>query len=303
MTKSIAKSRLNKFTLFDYVNILHLLFVGVVTFYPFYNVLLVSLNDPTDSAMGGVFFYVRKFTLLNYYQFFRDSTLLKASFISVSRTLLGTFCSVLFTSAFAYGISKSYLIARSFIVRFMLLTMFISGGLVPYFILIKSVGLYQNFLVYVIPALFSSYNAIILMTAFKSIPNELEESVRIDGGHDIIIFFRITIPVSMPVIATIALFNAVGQWNAWFDSILYGGRNLLTLQAKLVEIITDANQARELERAGQNVIAGILRLAYKPTVESIKATAMMVTAIPIIIVYPFLQKYFVKGIMIGSLKG
>ena len=299
----MRKSRLNRFLFFDYINVFMLLCAGIVTFYPFYNVLLMSLNDPTDSSMGGLFLFVRKFTLLNYYQFFKDSLLLRAFFISVGRTVIGTFCSVLFTSAFAFGISKSYLIGRKFVVGFMLLTMYISGGLVPYFILIKSVGLYHNFLVYVIPALFSSYNAIILMTAFKQIPHEIEESVRIDGGNDITIFFRVVIPISMPVIATIALFNAVGQWNAWFDSILLGGRELMTLQAKLVEVITDANQARELERAGQNIIAGILQQHYKPTVESIKATAMMVTAIPIIAVYPFLQKYFVKGIMIGSLKG
>ena len=139
------------------------------------------------------------------------------------------------------------------------------------------------------------------MTFFKGIPGSLEESARIDGANDLTIFFRIIIPVSMPVLATIILFNAVGQWNAWFDSMLYGGKELITLQARLVQIIRDATALKEIEQTMQVVSAAVTY--SKPTVTSVKATAMAVTAIPIVMVYPFLQKYFVKGIMIGSVKG
>jgi putative aldouronate transport system permease protein len=153
-------------------------------------------------------------------------------------------------------------------------------------------------------ALFSTYNCIIMMTYFRGIPAEIEESVKMDGGTDVTIFFRIIIPISMPVIATIALFNAVGQWNSWFDTMIYGGRKLMTLQAKLVEIIRDADAARKLETEGSNLAASLMnKLGFRPTVESVKATAMVISAVPIMMVYPFLQKYFVKGVMIGSLKG
>ena len=127
--------------------------------------------------------------------------------------------------------------------------------------------------------------------------------MRIDGGNDYVIFFRIVLPVSLPMLATIGLFVAVWQWNSWFDTMLYGGRKLMTLQMQLVELIRDASQVQKLMSAGSNLAANLARMGYNPNVESIKATSMMVTAIPIICVYPFLQKYFVKGIMVGSLKG
>jgi putative aldouronate transport system permease protein len=223
--------------------------------------------------------------------------------MSVSRVVVGVPASVLFTAAFAYGVSKPYLVGQKLILRVMLITMYVNGGIIPTFILIKSVGLYQNFWVYIVPLLFNAYNAIILVAYFRTVPAEIEESVKIDGGTDLAIFFRVALPISLPVIATIALFVAVAQWNSWFDTILYGGRDLITLQAKLVEIIRDADAARKLEAAGMGAAASIVRAHFKPTVESVKATAMMVSAIPIICVYPFAQKYFVKGIMIGSLKG
>jgi putative aldouronate transport system permease protein len=216
------------------------------------------------------------------------------------RTVIGTIASVLFTSAFAYGISKKYLRGQKIYIAMMMLTMYISGGLIPTFLVIQGLGLYQKFLVYIIPTMFSSYYALIMFTYFKTFPKDLEESVKIDGGNDFVVFFRIVFPLSKPIIATIALFNAVGQWNSWFDTLLYGGTKLMTLQALLVTIIRDIQQAQELLKSGQ--LAQNYTL-YKPTIESVKATAMMITAIPIIMIYPFLQKYFVKGIMIGSLKG
>lgn len=302
MVASKRKKRIS-FSAFDAVNIFLLLIVAVVTLYPFYNVLIISLNDPTDTLMGGLYTHVRKFTFDNYMHFFSNKDFAGSFAMSVLRTVVGVPTSVLFTAAFAYGVSKKYLVGQKLILRLMMITMYVNGGLIPTYILIRSIGLYENFLVYIIPALFSAYNAIILITFFKGIPAEIEESVRVDGGNDLVIFFRIVLPISIPVIATIALFNAVTQWNSWFDTILYGGRKLMTLQAKLVEIIRDADAARKLEASGQAITASIVRAHFKPTVESVKATAMMVTAVPIVLVYPFAQKYFVKGIMVGSLKG
>lgn len=303
MVKTKHKSRLNRKTWFDYIDIVLLFFIGVVTLYPFWNVLMISLNNPVDTLQGGVTLWFRDFTLDNFRFFFARQDFVNAFIMSVARTVLGASASVLFTSAYAYGLSKTWLVGRKFFVVMLMITMYFSGGMIPTFLLVTNLGLYQNFMVYILLPLIHSYHVIIMISFFRSIPAELEESVRIDGGNDLVIFFRIIFPVSMPMIATITLFSAVGQWNSWFDTLLYGGRELMTLQMKLVEIIRDANQARELMSSGSPIAAALAQLGYKPNVESVKATAMMVTAIPIVLIYPFLQRYFVKGIMIGSLKG
>jgi putative aldouronate transport system permease protein len=264
---------------------------------------MISLNDPTDTLLGGITLWFRKFNFGNYIYFFNEDAFVSALLMSISRTVVGASTSVFLTAAFAYGLSKKWLVGQKLFLTLMIIPMFINGGLIPTFLNIKNLGLYQNFLVYILPNVVTPFNAIIMLTFFKTIPEELEESVRIDGGNDLVIFLKIILPVSLPVIATIALFNAVGQWNAWFDTMLYGGRKLMTLQMKLVEIIQDADEVRRLMSSGSNIAAALALLGYKPNIESVKATAMMITAIPIIMVYPFLQKYFVKGIMIGSLKG
>lgn len=291
---------INHKTLFDYVDVFFLVVIVFVTFYPFWSVLILSLNDPTDALAGRLWLYPRVWTLNNFMHFFARNDFIMATVRSIARTAIGASTSVLFTAAISYGVSKKYLRGQKIYLAIIMFTMYVSGGLIPTFLVIKSLGLYQNFLVYIIPALFSSYNGILMFTYFKSIPVELEESVKIDGGNDIVIFLRIIIPVSMPMMATITLFNAVGQWNSWFDTLLYGGGKLMTLQGLLVTILRDVVQAKQLAESGQFFTGYTL---FKPTVESVKATSMMITAIPIIMIYPFLQKYFVKGIMIGSLKG
>jgi putative aldouronate transport system permease protein len=295
--------KLNRRTLFDYVDMFFLFILGFITLYPFWNVFMISLNDPTDTLLGGITLWFRKFNFGNYIYFFNEDAFVSALLMSISRTVVGASTSVFLTAAFAYGLSKKWLVGQKLFLTLMIIPMFINGGLIPTFLNIKNLGLYQNFLVYILPNVVTPFNAIIMLTFFKTIPEELEESVRIDGGNDLVIFLKIILPVSLPVIATIALFNAVGQWNAWFDTMLYGGRKLMTLQMKLVEIIQDADEVRRLMSSGSNIAAALALLGYKPNIESVKATAMMITAIPIIMVYPFLQKYFVKGIMIGSLKG
>ena len=287
-------------SVFDYFNIVILAVLAIVCLYPCYLVLLLALNNPVDTLRGKLFFFIRDFTFENFVFFFKDPALFRAFYISVARTVIGALISVFFTACFAYGVSKKDLIGRKFIITYMLVTMYINGGLIPYFILIKNVGLYRNFFVYIIPLLFNPFNAIIMMTFFKGLSAEIEESAKIDGANDLKIFLLIVLPVSKALIATIILFNAVWQWNSWFDSMIFGGSKLVTLQYKLVQIIRDVDAAKKL--ALQNPAFGKI-MGYKPTLESVKATSMAVTIIPIIMVYPFLQKYFVKGIMIGSLKG
>ena len=297
------KKKIGHWTMGDYVNVFFLVLIAFVTFYPFWNVLMISLNDPNDTLMGGITLWMRKFTIENYRYIFTQNAFTRALLVSVGRTVIGAAAHLLFCSAFAYALSKKWMIGQKFLLGMLIVTMYIGGGLIPTFLTFKNLGLYQNFMVYILPNIVSSYNAVIMMTYFKSIPSELEESVRIDGGNDYVIFFRIVLPVSLPMLATIGLFVAVWQWNSWFDTMLYGGRKLMTLQMQLVELIRDASQVQKLMSAGSNLAANLARMGYNPNVESIKATSMMVAAIPIICVYPFLQKYFVKGIMVGSLKG
>ena len=297
------KKKIGHLTMGDYINVFFLVLIAFVTFYPFWNVLMISLNDPNDTLMGGITLWIRKFTIENYRYIFTQNAFTSALIVSVGRTVIGASAHLLFCSAFAYALSKKWMIGQKFFLGMLIVTMYIGGGLIPTFLTFKNLGLYHNFMVYILPNIVSSYNAIIMMTYFKSIPSELEESVRIDGGNDYVIFFRIVLPVSLPMLATIGLFVAVWQWNSWFDTMLYGGRKLMTLQMQLVELIRDASQVQKLMSAGSNLAANLARMGYNPNVESIKATSMMVAAIPIICVYPFLQKYFVKGIMVGSLKG
>lgn len=269
--------------------------LAFVTLYPFYNILINSFNDPTDASRGGITFLPRVFSIENYKMVFRDDSLINAFIVSVSRTGVGTVSAVLFTAAFAYGISKTELLGRKYILILTIITMYFSGGLIPsYLLIVKLLHLKNNFLVYIIPNLFSAFNALIMLSFFRTLPREMEESAKIDGAHELTIFFRFILPVSKPVLATIALFNAVFHWNSWFDAMLYGGPDLKTLQQILIQIINSNSNV--------SLIASDLGL-QTVTAESVKLATMVITTLPIVFTYPFLQKYFVKGIMIGSVKG
>ncbi|NLM11013.1 MAG: carbohydrate ABC transporter permease [Clostridiaceae bacterium] len=286
---------LNRGSIFDIVNLIFMSFVILLTLYPFYYVIISSLNEPIDLLNGPVFFFPRKFSLANYSYVLRDERILKAAFITISRTVVGSISAVIFTAAFAYGVSKQRLLGRKFFIGMALVTMYFSGGLIPSYLLIShGLKLQGKFLVFIIPNLFSAFNAFVMMSFFRGISPEIEESARIDGANDLIIFFRLILPVSMPILATITLFNAVFHWNSWFDALLYGGRKLETLQQYLVKSIQSANV---------NVKASSFVSTLSVSSTSVRFTTMVITAFPIVVAYPFLQRYFVKGIMIGSLKG
>jgi putative aldouronate transport system permease protein len=279
---------------FDAFNVLLMAVVAVCTLYPFYYIVINSLNDPIDAARGGIFAWPRAFSTAGYQMLLRDPTLVRALVVTVARTLTGTLASVFFTGAFAYGVSKKELVGRPIILGMMMITLYFSGGMIPNYILIRDLGLKGNFLVYILPLLFNAFNVIIMMSFFRTIPNELEESAKIDGAGSLRTFFRIIVPVSTPVLATIALYNGVAQWNSWYDAMLFGGRELPTLQLLLVNTIQANSNATSF--AAQTGLRAV-------TSESLKLATMVVTAIPIMCSYPFLQRYFVKGMMIGSIKG
>lgn len=290
---SFIKSRAEK--AFDIANLTFLSIISFLCLYPFYNILITSINDPNDSARGGITFWPRVFSLESYKMVFQNSNIINAFYVTLARTLIGTLVAVFFTAAFAYGVSKHELMGRKTILMIAIITMYFSGGLIPSYILIaKWLHLKNNFLAYILPNMFSVFNAIIMMTFFSGIPKEIDESAKIDGANDVTIFVKLIIPLSGPVLATIALFNGVFHWNSWFDAMLYGGTNLKTLQQILMQLISSNNNV--------SVQAG--NLGFKAvSSESIKLSTMVITTLPIIFAYPFLQKYFVKGIMIGSVKG
>ena len=279
--------------------------VFILTVYPFYYCFILSFNEGINASIGGIYFWPRKFTLENYEQVFSNKQLIPAFGVSVVRTLVGTLLSVFFTGLVAFAVSHKYLIGRRLYTNMMIVAMYFGGGMIPYFILIKNLGLYNTFWVYIIPALFSIWNCILMMNFFRSIPDALEESARIDGANDLVIFFRIIVPVSMPIIATIMLFNGVGHWNDWYTTAFYTrNRELRTASFILKELISKANLT---SITGADNTATAARAADAAaanyTAESLRMATMIVVVVPIICVYPFLQKYFVKGVMVGSIKG
>lgn len=287
--------RLSGDSVFDILNMIFMCGIILATLYPFYYVIISSLNDPIDLLKGPVYLLPRKFSIVNFQYVLKEKAILNAAFITVARTVIGSASAVLFTAAFAYGISKKVLLGRKFFIGMALVTMYFSGGLIPSYLLIAhGLKLQGNFLVFIIPNLFNAFNAFIMLAFFKGISAEIEESARIDGANDIVIFFKLIIPISMPILATIALFNGVFHWNSWFDALLYGGRKLETLQQYLVKSIQSATV--NAKAAGFVSTQGI-------SSTSIRLTTMVITAFPIVLAYPFLQRYFVKGVMIGSLKG
>lgn len=276
-----------------------LLFVIVFgTLYPFYFVIINSLNEGMDAARGGIYLWPRRFTLENYAEFFNDPKWLNALFVTVARTIIGTPLTVFFTCMVAYGLSqKNLMFKKTYFVLFVF-SMYFSGGLVPYYVVLRSLGLLNNFLVYIIPWALNTFFVFVAMAFFRDIPQEMVESGYIDGASDIKIYFRIVIPVSMPLIATMLLFIGVTQWNSWFDAAYFVRHDhLRTLGYRMIEVINQSLAPADAQAA--LLLAGSRRI----TPLSLQMAAMIVATAPIICVYPLLQKHFIKGMMLGSVKG
>lgn len=275
-----------------------MLLVCFAALYPVWYTIIVSFNNSEDTLRGGVYFLPRMFTLESYRTVFQDKSIVKAFGITIMRTVLGTVASVVFTSMVAYAFSKKHILGNKVYMIIGTITMFFGGGLIPTFILYKNIGLYDNFLVYIIPSMFNFYNMIIFMSFFRELPAGLEESAKLDGANDMMIFFKIILPLSMPVVATIALFNGVWQWNDYFTGVMYiNNADLQPIQTFLYRIVASASASK----AVVSLPAGIS--AQQVSSQSVRLATMVVTTFPIVCVYPFLQKYFVKGMLIGSIKG
>ena len=294
-----VKNSLNRNTRWDYVMIFGMILFMLVCIYPFWYVLAGSFSDGADYMRGGVYLLPRKFSLQNYIVTLADSRLYIGFRVTILRTVICTVTHVLFTSMVAYAMSRKDLPCRSLIYWINMFTMFFGGGLIPFYILLKQLRLINTFWVYLIPGLYSVYNMIIFSNYFHSIPEEMHESATMDGASEFRMLYQLYLPLSTPVLATVALWVGVGHWNAFFDSMVYTtDRNLQTLQLYLYKMIKTSEFVSSADMGGlpssiqQNVTATTVRYA-----------TIIVSTIPILCIYPFLQRFLTKGIMLGSLKG
>ncbi|MDI9497403.1 MAG: carbohydrate ABC transporter permease [Bacillota bacterium] len=287
------------------INYTLLLGLGLITLYPFWYAFVLAFNDGNDAMRGGIYIWPRIFSLDNFQVAFRNRLIRPAFTISISRTALAIIIGVTMQAMMAYALTKRDLPGRSGIIFFFYFTTLFGGGLAPTYILYRQIGLLNNFWVYVIPGIFSFFNAIILRTAFYSVPDSLSESARIDGASEFRIFFQIIIPLSLPTIATIALFIGVGNWNDWFTGQYFVPNKKLWPAATLLNDLMNTFQqsATATTTGGQAQVNEALAGGQaRVTAESVKMAFLVILTMPIIVIYPFVQKYFVKGVMIGSIK-
>ena len=287
---------------FPIVNTCILIVLMFITLYPVINTVAISFNDGTDALRGGIGLWPRQFSLKAYEALLTDELIWSAFGISVARTVITTICNVILTSMLAFALSRKEFVLRRFITLAVVLTMYVNAGLIPNYLLIsKTLNLGKSFWVYIIPTMFSCFNMIVIRTYISGLPEALAESARIDGANDLRIFWQIIFPLCMPVLATVALFVAVGSWNQWFDTQLYNGskKYLYTLQYLLKMKLATTNQSAN----AANATADALRTTTATTPITIRCAITVVSATPILVVYPFLQRYFVTGMVLGGVKG
>ena len=269
------------------------------TLYPFINTLAISFNEGPDTLRGGIYFAPRIFTLQNYEEIFRDTSILHAYAITILRTVIGTVSTLMLTGLLAYGLSKKYLRGRKIYMVLCTCAMIFNAGLIPTYILYRDVKLINNFLVYVLPSAVNIWDMILMKNFFEQLPEEMEESAEIDGAGTMRIFYSIVIPISMPIIATIAIFSAVGQWNSWYDAYIFctTRTGLHPIQTYLYKVIA-LSQAETANAADVQLLSRM-----RTNVTTIRAATVIITILPIIFIYCLFQKHFIKCVMLGSLKG
>lgn len=271
---------------------------AIATAFPFYQTLVQSLSTISDMRAGGVMIWPRSIDFSSYEYIFQQGKVVNGLLISVIVTVSGTLVSLAVTTAGAYALSKSSMPGRNIIFLGIILTMFFSGGLIPFYLTIQGLHLQNSLLVMILPVAVNAFNLILMRNFFGSVNPSLEESAKIDGANDLIILIRIIVPVSLPIIATMSLFYAVDRWNEWFLPMLFiNDINLHPMQLVLRDAITNLSQVMNNSMGAQ--YAAQTRNVYS---ESVKSAMIIVSAVPILMIYPFLQKYFNAGIMIGSVK-
>ena len=296
------KNRIKRDITFPIINTIILILLMFITLYPVINTLAYSFNDGTDALRGNIGLWPRVFSTRSYESILSDNSVYQAAFISASKTILTTVLNLFWTGMLAYALSRREYVLRKVITTFLVLTMYINAGLIPNYLLIsKYLGLRNTFLVYIIPTMFSCFNMIVIRTYIGGLPDALVESARIDGAGDLRAYWQIIFPLCTPVLATVALFVAVGAWNSWFDTYLYCGskKELYTLQYILKMKLATTQQSANAAKTS----ADALKSTTQTTPVTIRCAITVISTVPILIVYPFLQKYFVTGMALGAVKG
>lgn len=273
----------------------------IITLYPILNTLAVSFNDALDALRGGIYIWPRKWSLNNYSTVLHKETIMTGFYISVLRTVIGTVLQLFVTALIAFILSRKDFIFAKPISFLFVLTMYVNGGLIPTFLLYKNLGFMNSFWVYIIPGMVSTFNMLVIRTYMNGLPDSLVESARIDGAGYFSVFWKVIVPLCKPVFATVALFIAVGQWNSWFDTMLYNrmAENLTTLQYELMKLLSSVSQLS----GDANISAQTSAVtSSQVTTASVRAAATILTCLPIVALYPFLQRYFVAGLTIGGVK-
>ncbi|QNK60532.1 carbohydrate ABC transporter permease [Paenibacillus sp. PAMC21692] len=285
--------------LFRGCNLVFFLIIAIACTYPFYYILIYTISDPVKAA-GGLLLLPKGINFVNYEKLLQMKTLYSTLYISVLRTVIGTFITVACCTFFSYIVTKQELYLRKFIYRFVVITLYFNAGLIPWYLTMRFLHLDNNFLLYILPSAISGFYIVLIKTYIEQLPAALEESAMIDGAGYWTIFQKIIVPLSMPIIATIAVFAAVGQWNAWQDNyFLVSKQSLQTLQVMLYNYLNSATAVSNINPSDfldKNA-------SHRLTPESIKMTMTMIVTLPILFVYPFMQRFFVKGIMLGAVKG
>ena len=286
--------------LFTIINAIFMIAFVVITLYPVLNTLAVSFNDGTDALRGGIYLWPRKWSLQNYSTVLQKDNLITGAYISVARTVLGTVFGLAANALLAFIVSRKKFLFKSQLSLFWVITMYVNGGMIPVFLVYKGLGLTNSFWVYVIPGMLGAFNMLVMRTYMLGISDSLEESAQLDGAGYMTIFIKIISPLCKPVYATVALFIAVGQWNSWFDAMLYNRMSdqYTTMQYELMKLLSSVTNQGATAETMQNA----MEAAGAVTQTSIRAAATIITMLPIVCLYPFLQRYFVAGLTIGGVK-
>lgn len=298
MSKHDSMSR----KIFCVFNISFFILMMVVVLFPYLNIIAKAFNDGKDTAMGGITIFPRKFTLENFKAVLGDEAIIRSFFISVANVVVGTFLGLLIQFMAAYVFLNEHFLGRKILMYMLMIPMYFGGGLIPQYILYSRLDLMNNWLVYVLPGCFSVYNMIIIRSYLKSIPSSLAESAKVDGANDLIIAFRIIFPLAKPVLATVGLWLAVGHWNDWLTTLYFvTNKKLYSLQYVLMQVLKEAEMIQQM--VSEALMRGqLVEMELNVTTESLKCAQLIVTTVPIVIVYPFLQKYFIQGVTLGAVK-
>jgi len=270
-------------------------------FFPFYYIIINTISDNTMVSAGQILFWPRGLHLENYKQVFQIKGLFLAVWISIARTAIGTAVSILSATIVGYGFSRPEYWQKKFWYRFLIITMYFNAGIIPWYLNMRMLGLLNNFMAYVLPSMCAPFFVILVKTYIESIPESLEEAAEIDGAGYLVRYVQIILPLTKPIIATIAIFAAVGQWNSFMDTVFLVTRpELFTLQYILFQYLNQINYIAEQMRNNPGFIN--VAAMFKLTPVAVRFTVSIITVMPVLLIYPFFQKYFVKGIMIGAVK-